>query len=160
VNAENEWREIVASSLDWEQAHATFEHAVEGLAPELRGRRPDRFPHSAWELLEHIRLTQYDLLDFMRNPAYQEAKWPDDYWPTSPEPPSDSAWQESIARIGRDRDELKAFTTGADLDLTTRIPHGHGQTYLRTVLVAVDHAAYHVGQIIAVRRLLDAWPPH
>ena len=158
MTSNTEWRRIVASALDWEQAHVTLEGAVKGLAPPLRGRRPERFPHSAWELLEHIRLTQYDLLDFMRNPAYVESKWPEGYWPASPAPPSERAWSESIARIGDDRDALKQFATGADLDLTAKIPHGTGQTYLRTVLVAVDHTAYHVGQIVAVRRLLGAWP--
>lgn len=158
MRSDRKWREIVASSLDWEEAHVALERAVEGLAPELRGRRPNSYPHSAWELLEHIRLTQYDLLDFMRNAAYVDPTGLEDYWPRHPVPPSDSAWHESLARIGKDRDALRAFATSADLDLTTKIPHGTGQTYLRTILVAVDHTAYHVGQIVAVRRLLNAWP--
>jgi uncharacterized damage-inducible protein DinB len=151
------WREIVASSLDWEQAHAGLERAVNGLAPDLRGRRPDNFPHSVWELVEHIRITQHDLLDFCTNPKYHEPHWPDDYWPSSREPRDDAEWTKSLRAIARDRDALKKFTIETDVDLTSRIPHGTGQTYLRTVLVAVDHMAYHVGQIIAVRRLLGAW---
>lgn len=152
------WRTIVASSLAWDQAHVTLERATDGLAPELRGKRPDNFPHSVWELLEHIRLTQYDLLDFMRNSAYVDATWPDDYWPPTPAPPSAEAWNESLARIKLDRSTLEDFTTGTDLDLTSVIPHAqHGQTYLRTVLVAVDHTSYHVAQIVAVRRLIGAW---
>ena len=153
------WTTIVASSLDWEQAHASLEKAVKSLAPELRGRRPDHFPHSAWELLDHIRRTQNDLLEFVRNPAYEERTWPDEYWPPTPAPPTGDAWAESLAEIRRDREELMRFTTDGKRDLTAKIPHGTGQTYLRTVLVAVDHAAYHVGQIVAVRILLGAWPP-
>jgi hypothetical protein len=152
------WRAIVASSLDWHEAHATFEDAVAGLAAEVRGRRPEHFPHTAWELLEHIRLTQADLVAFMRSASYAAPKWPDEYWPTEPAPPTDSAWEKSIAAVRSDRDELEAIATRPTLDLTTRIPWGDGQTYLRTILVAVDHAAYHVGQLIAVRRLLGAWP--
>ena len=152
------WRAIVAASLDWAQAHVTFDDAVDGLAPQLRGRRPDGFPHSAWELVEHIRLAQRDLLEFCRNPEYVEPQWPDDYWPRAPAPPSAEAWAESIAAVRQDRAALARFATDAERDLTARIPHGTGQTYLRTILVAVDHAAYHVGQLVAVRRLLGAWP--
>jgi uncharacterized damage-inducible protein DinB len=152
------WQSIVASALDWEQAHASLEHAIEGLAPELRGRRPDAFPHSAWELLEHIRITQLDLLEFCRNANYQELKWPDQYWPDTPAPRADKDWDECVAGIRRDRDAFKRFTEEPGRDLTAKIPHRTGQTYLRTVLVAVDHTSYHVGQIIAVRRLLGAWP--
>jgi uncharacterized damage-inducible protein DinB len=151
------WREIVASSLDWEQARANFDSAVADLPVALRGKRPDHFPHSAWELIDHIRRTQYDLLDFCTNPNYTDPKWPDDYWPKSPEPPSPNAWDECIEQYHRDCNALKDFTVNDPRDLTEKIPHGTGQTYLRTVLVAVDHASYHVGQIIAVRRLLGAW---
>ena len=154
-----DWRAIVASSLDWEQAHAKLESAVKGLAPPLRGHRPEGYPHSAWELLEHIRITQHDLLDFCQNPDYEETlAWPKDYWPPTPEPPADGAWNESLAGWRRDREALARFATDSNLDLTAKIPHGTGQTYLRTILVAVDHASYHVGQIVSVRRLLDAWP--
>ena len=152
------WRRIVASSLDWEQAHASLDHAIKGLAPELRGKRAANFPHSVWELLEHIRFTQHDLLEFCASENYQESKWPDDYWPKTPAPASEAAWNESIAAIHRETKAFADFTINDPRDLTARIPHGTGQTYLRTVIVAVDHTSYHVGQIIAVRRLLDAWP--
>ena len=157
MSSHDEWRKIIASALDWEQAHANFDAAIDGLAPEMRGKRPDHFPHSVWELVEHIRRTQYDLLDFCRNPDYKEQKWPDDYWPTTPAPASDGEWTESIGRIRRDTKEFAEFTKTFDQDLTSKIPHGTGQTYLRTVLVAVDHTSYHVGQILAVRRLLGTW---
>jgi len=157
--ASDDWRRIVASALDWEQAHAKFDSALAGLPAELRGRRPDRFPHSVWELVDHIRRTQHDLLEFCENPSYKELKWPDDYWPSSPAPANEAAWHASVAEFHRDNAALASFASDAPIDLTDRIPHGTGQTYLRTVILAVDHTAYHVGQIVAVRRLLGAWPP-
>ena len=152
-----DWRRIVASSLDWEQAHTSLDHAIEGLPAELRGRRPEGFPHSVWELLDHIRRTQHDLLSFMTNDAYEEPKWPDDYWPSSAAPNNDDAWRRAIDDIHRESKAIADFTISDSRDLTQRIPHGSGQTYLRTILVAVDHMSYHVGQIVAVRRLLGAW---
>ena len=151
------WRKIVASSLDWEQAHASFDAAVANLPVAMRGRRPKPYPHSAWELLEHIRLAQEDLFDFMTNPNYVAPKWPDGYWPRTPTPPSGAAWQASIRAVRRDCSRLKRFTQSTRRDLTAKIPWGEGQTYLRTVLVAVDHMSYHVGQLIAVRILLGVW---
>ena len=158
MSGTSDWREIVASALDWEQAHASLDRAVEDLPAELRGRRAAGVPYSIWQLLEHIRLAQRDLLDFCRNPEYKhELDWPDDYWPKTPEPPNRKAWADSLAAIRSDRDELKRWTVEADTDLTRKIPWGTGQTYLRTVIVAVDHAAYHVGQIVLIRKLLGAW---
>jgi len=154
-----DWRAIVASSLGWEEGHASVESAVKNLAPALRGERPAGYPHSPWELVEHIRITQRDLLDFCQNPDYvEELEWPRDYWPLSPKPPSSDAWDKSIADYKRDREAFGRFTTETDLDLTAKIPRGKGQTYLRTILLAVDHTSYHVGQIVSVRRLLGAWP--
>jgi hypothetical protein len=151
-------RAILASALDWEEAHATFDASVAGFPMPLRGKRPDGFPHSGWELLEHIRIAQEDLADFMERADYRVVKWPDDYWPKSPEPPSEAAWDESVAAVQRDREHIKEIANRSTIDLPSKIPWGTGQTYLRTILVAVDHTAYHVGQIIAVRRLLGAWP--
>ena len=153
-----EWASIVASSLTWAQAHGTLDSAVKGLPPALRGKRPANYPHSAWELLDHIRRTQRDLLEFCTNPKYHEPKWPDDYWVGSPEPASEVAWTDCLAAIHHDAQALADFTVKNAATLTEKIPHGTGQTYLRTVLVAVDHTSYHLGQIVAVRRLLGAWP--
>jgi len=153
------WREIVASALDWEQAHAGLESSIKGLAPELRGERPAGLPHSVWELVEHIRRTQHDLLEFCVNANYHEPKWPDDYWPPTPAPLSDKAWNDCLDLIRRDTRAFAEFTREDPRDLTQKIPHGTGQTYLRTVLVSIDHTAHHVGQIITTRRLLGAWPP-
>ena len=154
-----DWRSIVASSLDWEQAHSKLGSVVKGLAPSLQGVRPTGYPHSAWELLEHIRITQNDLLEFCQNPEYEEKlAWPQDYWPPTPAPPTADAWEKTISDYRRDREALARFTKETEVDLTEKIPRGTGQTYLRTILVAVDHASYHIGQIVSVRRLLGAWP--
>jgi uncharacterized damage-inducible protein DinB len=149
---------IVASSLSWEQAHVSLDHALKDLPAKLRGVRPDQLPYSVWELVEHIRIAQHDLLDFCVNPQYEETlKWPDGYWPSSPAPASDAEWKESLAAIRRDTAALAEFATTNAGTLEQKIPRGTGQTYLRTVLVAMDHASYHVGQIVMVRRLLGAW---
>jgi len=154
-------RDQIARSLDWGEAHVDFDRAVAGLAPELRGRRVNGLPHSAWEILEHLRIAQHDILDFARNPKYAEMKWPDDYWPDTPEPPSAKAWDASVAQFRRDRDAVKTLATDPAIDLAARIPHADKatQTYLRAVLLVIDHNAYHVGELVLLRRLLGAWPP-
>ena len=150
-------REHVAKLLAWGDAHADFDRAVRDLAPELRGRRPEGLPYSPWELLEHLRLAQHDILDFTVNPDYAELRWPEDYWPASPEPPSATAWDESVALVRADVAALQAIAADTRVDLLAKIPHGEGRTYLRELLLAADHNAYHVGQLVLVRRLLGAW---
>lgn len=151
------WREIVAGALDWEQAHVKLENALEGLPPELRGVRPQGIPHSVWELVQHIRLAAVDLADFMDDPDYHhELEWPAGYWPARPEP-SEAEWNDALAVIARERTRMQGLATRPGLDLAARIPWGDGQTYLRTLLVALDHEAYHVGQIVLVRKALGAW---
>lgn len=150
-------RRQLARILDWGDAHASFEDAVRGVPAALRGRRARGLPWSAWELLEHIRLAQRDILDFCRDADYRERKWPDDYWPPDPAPPGTGAWARSVAAARRDRAELAALGADPEVDLLAPIPHGSGQTVLREILLAADHAAYHLGQIVAVRRALGCW---
>lgn len=150
-------REHVRKLLAWEDAHATFDKAVKSLPEDARGKRPPGAPHSPWELLEHLRLAQFDILDFCRNPKYKELHWPADYWPKSPAPPSAEAWDASVEQFVNDRRALEAMAADASLDLTARIPHGSGQTYLRELLLIADHTAYHVGQLVLVRQLLGVW---
>lgn len=144
--------------LDWHEAHVDFDAAVKGIPPKLRGAQPDGLPYSPWQLLEHMRIAQHDILDFCRNPAYTEMKWPDDYWPKGAAPPSAAAWDESIAAFRRDREALKQFLANPALDVFGKIPHGTSQTYLREVLLVADHNAYHLGQLVAARRQLGIWP--
>jgi uncharacterized damage-inducible protein DinB len=150
-------RDQLADALDWHDAHATLADAVKGLTPELRGRRAAGFPHSPWELLEHLRFTQHDLLEFCRSASYQAPSWPDGYWPRTAGPPSADAWEASIRAYEADRRALQQMVRDPALNLDDRIPHGEGQTYAREVLLAIDHASYHVGQLVAVRRTLGDW---
>lgn len=145
--------------LDWEEAHVGFDRAVDDLAPEARGRRPDGLPHSPWEILEHLRIAQSDLLDFCVNPRYAHAlEWPKDYWPRTPAPPHDRAWSASARAFRADRDRLEALVGNSAIDLLAPVPSGTSQqTYLRAILLAADHNAYHLGELVAVRRALGAW---
>lgn len=150
-------RNLLISILDWQDAHVDFDTAVEGIPPRLRGIQPEGLQHSAWQLLEHLRLTQHDILEFCRSSEYEEPRWPNDYWPDDAHPASESAWNESVAGFRADREALQALARDAELDLFARIPHGTGQTYIRELLLVADHTAYHVGQLVLVRRLLGAW---
>jgi uncharacterized damage-inducible protein DinB len=159
VSTDTAVRDHLARLLDWREAHVELDAAVDGIAHEHRGAVPPGVEHSLWQLLEHIRIAQSDILDFCVNPAYREKKWPDDYWPKDPAPPREAAWEESLAAYTRDRDALKQLARDPRTDLAATIPHGSGQTYLRELLLVADHTAYHVGQMIVVRRLLGIWPP-
>jgi hypothetical protein len=150
-------RELLGRLLAWEDAHVGFDAVVADIPTGLRATQPDGLPYSAWQLLEHLRRTQHDILEFCRNPKYQELDWPADYWPASPAPPSDAAWGESVKAFRQDREALQQLAVDPNVDLTARIPHGSGQTYLREILLAADHTSYHVGQLVLVRRLLGAW---
>jgi len=152
-------RAHVLDLLTARQAHATFDDAVAGLEPDLRGVRPDALPYSVWELVEHLRIAQRDILDFCRDADYAAPAWPDDYWPDRTAPPSDAAWTESLEAVRDDRDAVCDLVRDESVYLHAPIPHGDGQTILREAMLVADHNAYHVGQIIAVRRALDAWPP-
>jgi uncharacterized damage-inducible protein DinB len=144
--------------LDWQEAHVGFDKAVDGIPPDKRGARAAGFEHSPWQLLEHLRIAQDDILDFCVNSAYEHTmKWPDDYWPKDPAPPSEQAWTDSIAAFTRSREDMKRLAREVE-DLTAKVPTGKANhTYLRAILLVADHAAYHVGQLIAVRRALGIW---
>jgi hypothetical protein len=146
--------------LDWEEAHVGFDRTVLGVPVELRGVRPAGFEHSAWQLLEHLRLAQKDLLDFCVNARYEHAlTFPDDYWPRRPEPPTLEAWDASVEDFTVDRGRVKQLVGNVAVDLFATVPTGTAQqTYLRAVLLVVDHNAYHLGQLVAVRKALGCWP--
>jgi uncharacterized damage-inducible protein DinB len=150
-------RTHVATLLDWEHAHVGFDTAVKGIAPSLRGVVPNGWEYSAWQLVEHIRIAQADILEFCVSAKYKAKKWPDDYWPKSPAPRAAAAWTASIAAIRKDRKAFQRLATNTKIDLLAAIPHGTGQTYLRELLLIADHTAYHVGQIVALRRQLGIW---
>jgi hypothetical protein len=138
-------------------AHAKFEEVVAGIAARLRGQKPTGLPHSPWMLLEHLRIGQKDILEFCRNPDYAAPDWPDGYWPQTPAPPTSSAWNKSIAKFRKDLKSMQTLVANPKTDLFARIPWGEGQTILREALLVADHNAYHVAQLVDVRRLLGSW---
>ncbi len=148
-------REHLSHALSWESAHLSLEDAVKGLSARLRGKRPKGFSHSPWELLEHIRLAQHDLLDFCRDSNYVEGTWPAAYWPKTPTPPGPRAWKASLDAIAADREAFQALVKSTP-DLLAKIPGHKEKTILRSVLLAIDHTSYHVGQILMAKRLLTA----
>jgi len=150
-------REHVVSLLTGSHAHADFEAAIKDLPVALRGKRPKGADHSPWELLEHLRIAQSDILEFSRDPNYKSPEWPTGYWPTKPAPPDDKAWDKSVRAFRKDLKALVALISDESNDLYAKIPHGDGQTLLREALLTADHNAYHVGQLILVRQLLGAW---
>lgn len=151
-------RQHILHLLDWEDAHPGFDAAVEGMPPSLRDRRPEGSPHSVWELMEHIRLAQRDILEFCVDPDYRERRWPEDYWPDPAAGSTDAQWDASIRAYRADRDALEALAANDSIDLFAAIPHGTGQTYMRELLLVADHNAYHLGQLVSARRMIGAWP--
>jgi hypothetical protein len=149
-------RKQLLDLLRMEGAHVPFDSAVAGFPAALRGRKPNGAPHTAWQLLEHMRIAQADILDFSRNPKYKEKRWPDDYWPATEAPPDAAAWDRSIELFQKDLEEMKNLVADPKQDLTARIPHGEGQTLLREALVVADHNSYHLGQLVFLRKMLEA----
>jgi DinB superfamily len=150
-------REHLGRLLTWEDSQVGFDTAIAGIPPSFRGKTPKGGPYSIWQLLEHMRRAQHDILDFCQNPNYKELHWPDDYWPETAAPPSPKAWNASVRDFQQDRETFVKLAKDPKVDLTAKIPHGQGQTYLREIILAADHAAYHVGELVLVRKLLGIW---
>jgi hypothetical protein len=150
-------RDHLVSLLKGGGAHATFDDAVKNMPEKLWGAKPEGIPHSAWMLLEHLRIAQWDILEFCRNARYKAPKWPDEYWPAAEEPPSAEAWDKSIQQFRKDAKAMQEMVGNSKTDLFAKIAWGDGQTILREALLVADHNAYHVAQLIDVRRLLGAW---
>lgn len=136
-------------------AHATLDDALENIPDEARGKRPHGLPYSIWQLAEHIRIAQWDMLEFCKDVNHQSPKWPDDYWPENSEPDSDAVWNHTVKQITDDRDEFVDLLKNGDL--FEKLPHGQGQTLLREALQMADHTSYHTSEIIILRRLLNCW---
>jgi len=150
-------REHVLYLLDGGGAHARFNDAVKDMPERLRSVKPDGLPHSAWMLLEHLRIAQRDILEFSRNSKHASPKWPEGYWPKTQAPPSPAAWNKSVQQFRKDLKAMQDLVANARTDLYARIPWGDGQTILRQALLLADHNAYHIAQLIDVRRLVGAW---
>ena len=146
----------VVNLLSSKGAHLDFEQAIRGLAPELRGKKIKRAPHTMWQLMEHMRIAQWDILEFSRDAKHVSPKFPEGYWPASAAPASDAAWKKSAAAFRRDLEAMKQLVAEADeQQFYARIPHGDGQTLLREALLVADHNAYHLGQLVFLRKMLE-----
>jgi hypothetical protein len=138
-------------------AHLDFDHAVANLPAKLRGARPAGIPHSPWRLVEHMRIAQWDILEFSRDARHVSPDFPDGYWPDGDAPPNTKAWDESLRAFRADLKAMQDLVASPATDLFAPIPHGSGQTILREALLVADHNAYHLGQLVIVRRALGAW---
>ena len=157
MNNDKSLRKHLLELLDGGHAYAPFDKIIADFPVKFRGEKPAGLPQSAWMLLEHMRIAQWDIVDFSRNPKYKSLKWPEDYWPKSPSPPSAAAWDHSVKSFRDDLDAMKKLVSDPKTDLLTKIPWGDGQTILREALLIADHNAHHLGQLIDVRRLLGVW---
>jgi hypothetical protein len=157
VSHEKQLREHLLYLLNGGGAHARFDDVVKDMPEKLRSVRPDGLPHSAWMLLEHLRLAQWDILEFSRNSKYKASEWPKDYWPKTEAPPSSDAWNKSIRQFRKDLKAMQDLVANPKTDPYARIPWGDGQTILREALLLADHNAYHLGQFVDLRRLLGSW---
>jgi len=151
-------RDDLLALLTSENAHATFDAAVKNLPANLRSKRPKGAPHSPWELLEHLRIAQWDIIEYALNPKHVSPDFPAGYWPKSPQPPNAKAWEKSVAAFRADRKKLAAKIEDPATDPLAPIPHANNQSLLNKTLLLADHNAYHLGQLILVRRLLSTWP--
>jgi hypothetical protein len=140
-------------------AHASFDAAVDGLTAAMRGIRPEGAEHSSWEIVEHMRIAQWDILEFSRNPKHVSPEWPAGYWPKTQAPPNSAAWNKTVKAFRSDLETMCQLVGRRSTGLYAPIPHGDGQTILREALLIADHNAYHLGELVLVRRLLGAWKP-
>jgi len=138
-------------------AHVDFDQAIADLPPELQGAKPHGSPHSAWELLEHMSIAQWDMLEFSRNPKHVSPAWPKGYWPKTAAPPDAAAWDRTVASFKRDLAAMRKLIADPESDLFTPLPHGEGQSLLREALQMADHNAYHIGELVFLRKLLGVW---
>lgn len=157
MQADRAVREHVSKLLDGGQAHVTLEAALKGLPAGLRGKKPKGAEHSPWELLEHMRIATEDILEFSRDAKYVSPEWPAGYWPKTQAPPNDRAWAKSVRALNSAIAQMRELVAADSTDLYSPIPHGDGQTILREAMLIADHNAYHVGQLVLLRRLLGAW---
>jgi hypothetical protein len=149
-------RTLLIDAMTGHHAHIEFDSAIAGFPPELRGRRLPGAPHTAWQLLEHLRIAQHDILEFSRNPNYESPSWPDGYWPPTGHPPDDHAWEKSVKAFQKDLREMKALVRDESADLFKRFEHGQGQTLLREALLIAIHNSYHLGQLVFLKKMMLA----
>ena len=157
MQSDRQLRQHVVKLLKGGDAHADFDTAIGNFPVSLRGKKPEHAEHSPWQVLEHLRIAQWDMLEFSRNPRHKSPEFPAGYWPTSQAPPDAEAWDKSAETFRKDLQALCDLVADESTDLFAKIPHGEGQTILREALVAADRASYHLGQLVLLRRILGAW---
>jgi hypothetical protein len=147
-------RDHVLYVLRGEGAHVTFEDFVASFPSELCGQRVEGLPYTAWQVLDHMRIAQWDILEFSRNPKHVSPKWPEGYWPPQNQPGTTELWQESVEKFRSDLKQMENLVADPSADLLARIPHGTGQTILREALLVADHNSYHLGALVVMGRIL------
>ena len=150
-------REHLVRLLSARQAHATWEDVVADIPPEHRGTTLQGAPYTPWQLLEHLRIAQRDILEFSRDPEHVSPEFPEGLWPETAEPPDEAAWKTSVDRFRTDLEAMVELVREPSTDLVTPLPHGTGQTVLREAMLVADHNAYHLGQLVLLRRMLGSW---
>jgi hypothetical protein len=155
MNPDKDLRDHLIKLMDGKQAHVDFESTMAEFPKEYRGKKTEGGPYTPWQLLEHLRIAQWDILEFSRSAEHVSPDWPDGYWPKSEAPPDEVAWEKSLQDFRADLKAMKDLVANPSTDLYARIPHGTGQTILREALLVADHNAYHLGQIVLIRRILD-----
>lgn len=150
-------RQHLLDLLKGGNAHVKFEEVVKDFPERLRGKKPEGQPHTAWRLLEHMRIAQWDILEFSRSSKHVSPEWEAGYWPEGEAPPSPAAWEKSVRQFRADLKAMQDLVADTSTDLYARIPWGDGQTVLREALLVADHNAYHLGEVLMIRRLLGAW---
>lgn len=156
-NKDRSLRDHLLELLRGGSAHLDLDKAIGGLAPDLRGKKAPGLPHTIWQLLEHLRIAQWDILEFSRNKDHVSPDWPAGHWPKTEAPPDEAAWDRSVETLRRELKEMQDLVADPKTDLYAKIPWGDGQTILREALLVADHNAYHLGQIVSVRQALGAW---
>lgn len=157
MDLDKQVREQLVMLINWEDAHVGLDRALDELPVAARGQVPKGMAHSIWQIVEHMRIAQEDILEFSRNPKYKEKKWPDQYWPAAHAPADEEAWQKSIDTFHKEREAFCAMVVDPAQELFAPFPWGSGQTLMREALLIADHNAYHTGEIVAVRRALGVW---
>ena len=157
MNVDTLLRGYLVKLLDWRDAHVDFDAAIKDWPVRLRGKTTPGLAYTAWQLLEHMRIAQSDILEFSRDAKHVSPAWPESYWPVAAAPPTQAAWEESIREFKRDRMAMQRFVSNPRTDLFAPIAHGDGQTVFREAVLIADHNAYHLGQLVLLRRLLGAW---
>jgi hypothetical protein len=159
MNRDRAVREHLLNLLRGRGAHLDPQAVIADFPEDLRGARPPGLDRTPWQLLEHLRIAQWDILEFSRDPDHLSPTFPEGYWPEFETPSDAGAWERSVESFGRDLEQMQELVGDPQIDLLTPIPHGQGQTVLREALLVADHNAYHLGQLVILRRLLGAWPP-